>query len=89
MKMKFRKKPVVIEAFQYKKDVSFIDIPKWLTEAIIGGEVKLTNEESYVDTLEGRMTVSEDDYIIKGVEGELYPCKPNIFEATYEKVEEN
>lgn len=61
--MKYRKKPVVIEAYQ-------------------------TDREVIIRTLEGNMKANIGDYIITGVKGELYPCKPDIFEATYEKVEE-
>lgn len=60
-KLKFRKKPVVIEA--YKTDVAIT-----------------------IDTLEGKMTASPGDWIITGVNGEQYPCKPDIFEKTYEPV---
>lgn len=63
--MKYRKKPVVIEAIQ------FID-----------------NPYMYIETLEGTMKASVGDYIIKGVNGEFYPCKPDIFEKTYEEVAE-
>lgn len=89
--MKFRKKPVVIEAFKFGED----ELPEWIKncEKIsvdmapdIYGKVRpfrLT-----ISTLEGDMVANEGDYIIKGVKGELYPCKPDIFEETYEKVEE-
>ncbi len=94
--MKFRKKPVVIEAFQYDGD--FIDskgnwyIPEWAKEAFENGVLYFgyigAPAELFVKTLEGDMLVSVGDYIIQGVNGELYPCKPNIFEKTYEVVEE-
>lgn len=60
---KYRKKPIVIEAYQTK--------------------VKMI-----IDTLEGAMVANVGDWIIKGVNGELYPCKPDIFEKTYEPVEQ-
>lgn len=73
--MKFRKKPVVIEATQWFKDG---DHP----------EVKLVHEGEYaIKTLEGYMQVTAGDWIITGVKGEHYPCKPDIFEMTYEKAE--
>ena len=74
--MKFRKKPVVIEATQWFKHG---DHPKVLhhPEPIHG----------FINTLEGMMLVSPGDWIITGVKGEHYPCKPDIFEATYERVE--
>lgn len=75
--MKFRKKPVVIEAIQFNGDV--FSHPALLRAP---GE----NEKAYIETLEGKMFVSEGDWIITGVKGEHYPCKPDIFEATYEAV---
>jgi len=74
--MKFRKKPVVIEATQWFRHG---DHPK------VGrnGELK-----GVIQTLEGLMTVMPGDWIITGVKNEVYPCKPDIFEATYEKVED-
>jgi len=79
---KFRKKPVVIEAFHYELDAPF---PPWLASEV-GGKVSLTpNDNSlYIRTLEGAMRAYPGDWIIKGVKGELYPCKPDIFEATYD-----
>lgn len=78
---KYRKKPIVIEAeqFSYAND-------QWP----IGVEKPAPNERGigygYIETLEGRMRVTEGDWIITGVKGEIYPCKPDIFEATYEPV---
>jgi len=84
--MKFRKKPVVIEAIQWDGWDAY-------TIAVFMGDNDDTlshkNGELFIDTLEGRMTASKDDWIIKGVEGEFYPCKPDIFEKTYEVVEES
>lgn len=60
---KYRKKPVIIEAYQ-------------------------TDKEQIIHTLEGDMKADAGDYIITGVKGEQYPCKPDIFEQTYEPVEE-
>ena len=86
---KFRKKPVVIEAIQFVLDADDIhrDIANWAFNLnpehglIIGGSI------IHIPTLEGVMTASSGDWIIQGVQGELYPCKPDIFEQTYEKVE--
>lgn len=99
--MKYRKKPVVIEAFQMTKDrrSDNSDWPDWLNRAWNKelGEVGYVGcqdfpnsdgtDELFVTTLEGHMRISFGDYIIKGVQGELYPCKPDIFEQTYEAVE--
>lgn len=80
--MKFRKKPVVIEATQWFK---MGDHP-----AVIAPPSANINEAGFgwVETLEGGLLVVPGDWIITGVKGEHYPCKPDIFEATYEKVEE-
>lgn len=94
---KYKKKPVVIEAFQYDGDLKGSDggyyVPEWAIEAFENGilfydEWDGIPAELFIQTLEGRHHVSVDDYIIQGVNGELYPCKPDIFEKTYEKVEE-
>lgn len=93
---KYRKKPVTIEAYQYEGD--FVSsgnwtAPDWVNEAYNNGilvykEVGNTPPELYVKTIEGDMKCNYKDYIIKGVKGELYPCKPDIFEETYEQVAE-
>jgi hypothetical protein len=75
--MKFRKKPVIIEAVQFDG----INLPE-------GVNREPNMEDGYIDTLEGRMTVRQGDWVITGVKGEKYPCKPDIFEQTYEPVEE-
>lgn len=61
--------------------------PKWFWDAITADIVSIHEDNGvYVETLEGRMKVDFGDYIIRGVNGELYPCKPDIFAKTYEKV---
>ena len=89
--MKYRKKPVVINAFKWTGDMLQNEDPEWITEAIQEGKVYFSNigEENVVmkiETLEGTHTANRGDYIIQGVKGELYPCKPDIFEMTYEEV---
>ena len=90
--MKYRKKPVVIEAIQFKCDLvgdGGDNIKKVFSffESFDGRElIFVDNTELFIKTLEGNMRVSPDDYIIKGVRGECYPCKPDIFELTYEKI---
>lgn len=86
--MKYRKKPVVIEAVQHFNDMGTHTavIPKWLIDACTSGVVFCRGNETFIKTLEGEHKVSDGDFIIQGVKGELYPCKPDIFEATYEKV---
>lgn len=82
--MKYRKKPVEIEAFQYDGDLTVS--PIWLNDAMEKESVFFRHGIMHIRTLEGIMQVSEGDFIIKGVQGELYPCKPNIFRKTYELV---
>jgi hypothetical protein len=94
----FRKKPVVIEAFQItsltRNDNK--NWPVWLSKAwqkennekgaFYPIKDKVNGERLAIETLEGMHFVSMNDYIIQGVEGEIYPCKPGIFEKTYEKI---
>jgi hypothetical protein len=77
----FRKKPVVIEAVKWTGS-NAVDMEKFASTKV---EYTLDNC-LIVDTLEGTMKANIGDYIIKGVQGEFYPCKPDIFESTYEKV---
>ncbi len=93
--MKYRKKPVVIEAFQYDGDLKGPDgqyyVPNWAVKAyedgtMYYGELDGQPGELFIKTLEGVHRASVGDYIIQGVNGELYPCKPDIFEKTYEVV---
>jgi hypothetical protein len=81
--MKFRKKPVVIEAYCYNQQPENYR-PDWLTDKVSDGTVVTYEQCAVIKTLEGEMRADLGDWIIKGVKGELYPCKPDIFEATYE-----
>lgn len=87
--MKYRKKPVVIEAVQWTGE-NIHEImklsPKQLEIAF--NPKNYDSNELLIFTLEGAMTAIVGDWIIKGIKGEFYPCKPEIFEATYEAVEE-
>lgn len=95
--MKFRKKPVVIEAIQFNSSESARRIVEWSAGAAKADtEIRNCSAENpdgfdypclRIDTLEGTHTASVGDWIIKGIKGELYPCKPDIFAATYEEVE--
>jgi len=96
----FRKKPVVVEAFQMTRERrhSNDDWPEWMHEAwnkkreapgsLFPTEKGKAGGTLSIATLEGQHLVSWDDWIIRGIAGELYPCKPEIFAATYEKVED-
>jgi hypothetical protein len=77
--MKFRKKPVVIDAMHFSEVRDGSIICSWC-----GGTNDVSPHEIQIKTLEGVMTANLSDWIIKGVKGEFYPCKPDIFEATYE-----
>ncbi len=87
MALHYKKKPVIIEAMQLNFDNrdSIIEFAKgcitlvWENNYLMG---------AYVNTLEGRTYATYGDYIIKGVDGEFYPCKPSVFEKTYELAEE-
>ncbi len=80
----YRKKPVVIEAVQYDGD-NLNEIYKFTNYQVrIGNRI---DSPLFVLTLEGAMEAKQGDFIIKGVNGEFYPCKPDIFEKTYELVE--
>jgi hypothetical protein len=98
--MKYRKKPCVVEAFKMGVDPR----PDWFTEAVTDGRVTTHLVNSLdkfkgpfefkptwcaIKTPEGLMKGSFGDYIIKGVKGEIYPCKPDIFELSYEPIKEN
>ena len=81
---KFRKKPVVIEAIQWTGE-NIVDVTEFM-HSCSGFNINKFTKTVIIETLEGTMSASKDDYIIKGVQGEFYPCKPDIFEQTYETV---
>lgn len=80
----FRKRPVTIEAMQLTDASSVLDAEEWINSPTVGFQ---TNPPTlWIDTLEGRMTANQGDWIIKGVHGEFYPCKDSIFVKTYQEV---
>jgi hypothetical protein len=83
----YRKKPVVIEAVQLAED-SLDELAEFCGFNIGDVENPLYGSGIVIETLEGNMLARKGDWIIKGVNGEFYPCKPDIFEKTYEKVAE-
>lgn len=87
MMAKFRKKPVVIEAVQW--DGSNVDevLGFFLTTGSARRDLS-DRSALFIETLEGTMRADKGDWIIKGVKGEYYPCKPDIFAATYEPMDE-
>lgn len=94
--MKFRKKPVVIEALQIdgthdgiQRIIDWVNASNLHFDAADSGTWTISSYygEVKIKTLEGEMTASKGDWIIKGVKGEFYPCKPEIFALTYESVD--
>lgn len=91
--LKYRKKPVVIEAIQFKDDPKTLSKLSSFLEST-NRPVRVSYEDPknptmLIETLEGTMRADVGDYIIKGIQGECYPCKPDIFKATYEPVKED
>ena len=93
--MKYRKKPVVVEAYQWESWETSLakqhEWPQWLRDATWKaahdtGSLFALDGRACIKTLEGAHAVSDGDYIIQGIAGELYPCREDIFHATYEAV---
>lgn len=78
---KYKTKPCEIEAIQWTGK-NIIEILDWGQGNILWNDV----DDLFIDTLEGRMKANINDYIIKGLRGEFYPCKPDVFEKKYEKI---
>lgn len=83
----YRKRPIVIEAFCYGKE----GMPDWFMDKVSSNEIILRGVYKEpicceIKTKEGIMKAQVGDFIIKGIKGEIYPCKPDIFEKSYEKV---
>jgi hypothetical protein len=88
---RFRKRPIEIDAIPVVEALTAASqdwsaLPEWLREDYEAGEVLFLPHAVEIRTLEGTMRADHGDWIIRGVKGELYPCKPDIFEATYEAV---
>ena len=85
--MHYRKKPVEVEAVQfYDNPETLVELSNFGLEPVNVGYSVSSMPVLKIHTLEGVTTAAEGDYIIKGVQGEFYPCKPDIFEQTYEQV---
>ena len=78
---KYRKLPVEIEAFKWLTD----EVPQWWRDRK-DITIDVATGSAFIPTLEGMHEAKEGDFIIRGVKGEIYPCKPDIFEMTYEEV---
>ena len=91
--MKYRKKPIVIEAFKWTGGPDQDQEPDWIVRAVKDKCISFnyypgtSDVQMVIETLEGSHTASQGDFIIQGIKGELYPCKPDIFLATYDKVD--
>ena len=84
----YRKKPVVIEAVQYDGNFRCLDVFSFNEVSYFIVSKDENNKQCIkIPTLEGEMTALVGDYIIRGIKGEYYPCKPDIFEATYESID--
>lgn len=86
--MRYRKKPIVIEAMQFKDDSAdtIIALQEFMQSDLLVSYADPDNPVIKIETLEGVMDASVRDFIIKGINGEFYPCKPEIFAKTYEAV---
>jgi len=91
MPKRYRKKPVVIEAIQFNGLGDYLKICEWIdqSESTLSAHemVEFRTPIMLVNTLEGTMAANPGDYIIKGVQSEFYPCKPDIFETIYEEAD--
>lgn len=90
---KFRKRPVVIEAMQFDGRIdTYLRIFDWMKSCgdtwAAAGEVRYETPLMLIPTLEGMHAANPGDWVIRGVKGEFYPCKPDIFEQTYESVDD-
>ena len=89
--MKARKKPVVVEfvRFCFSNPDSIDDVKAFTGKYFAEYQVHYASDKRnyYIRTLEGEMKLTDGDYIIKGIDGEFYPCKPDIFKKTYEVIE--
>ena len=80
---RYQKRPVIIEAIEYQPERIHV-IWGWAGADVVYGPTEIT-DSAFIETLEGRMEARPGDFIIKGIKGEFYPCKPDIFAASYEQ----
>lgn len=80
----YKKKPVVVEAIQYFREENIFSVQDFVGSSML---YDADTNEYYIATLEGDMLLRKGDYIIKGIKGEFYPCKKDIFQETYEEVQ--
>ena len=84
---KFVKKPVIVEAIQYN-GINITEVEDFIGAKLPSVWLYVEDTQLLIPTLEGDMKVSKGDYVIKGIKGEFYPCKPDVFEKTYDVVED-
>ena len=85
--MKYRKKPIIIDAYQLHA-IDCFECPDWLRDLLDNRKLcEIHSDHITIKTLEGWMRAIKGDYIIKGIRGEFYPCKADIFEDSYEVAE--
>jgi len=91
----YRKRPVIVKAEQFEwedgrgiPDIPGVKFEEWREVQTLGGaKYSPVVATAYVETLEGKLHVSRGDWIVEGVEGERYPCKPSVFQQTYDPVD--
>jgi len=86
MTRRFVKKPVVINAIKFDSDLTHESLLKWSECSVEKSPFSFNKGCVYIHTLEGDMCALPGDWIIRGIKGEFYPCKPEIFQQTYEEV---
>ena len=86
--MKIRKKPIILDAWELVENYDEVDKPMWVQEALDSNDLFLSGAAWYVSTLEGVLNGKIDDILIRGVDGEIYICDKDIFDRTYDIVEE-
>lgn len=83
----YRKKPNIVEAFHWDgAEDKALEIINWIRSSRAEASYDRIGLKIWIHTLEGTMSATPNDYIIKGIQGEFYPCKPDIFESSYDKV---
>ena len=87
--MKFRKKPIIVEAVLWTGDVDNVEAPDWLKNNMKNGNIRRFGKSLMVKTLHGITCVIVGDYIVKTIKGDICPCNPILFELTHEKVGES
>jgi hypothetical protein len=88
---KYKKKPVEIDAEKISDILKnatsdWMELPEWVRTAYENGDLVFANTHLIVNTLEGSMVGGYEDILIRGIQGEIYPCKPDIFASTYDEV---